>query len=238
MLTALVKTAAGSYSMTRRWRGNPPLPERNPLPETKPQSKPVIGLAGGIGSGKSAVARQMGSLGGFVIDADALAKQALQRAEVIEQLVAWWGEGMLDAEGQADRAKIAQRVFENPEERKRLEGLIHPLVAEQRAKLIQAAGADPAVRFIVLDVPLLFEVGLDRECDRVVFVEADEATRLKRVGEQRGWGPEELARRERNQMPLDRKRSQAHDMIRNDRSEGQSLAQVRELLARLLPDQR
>ncbi len=202
-----------------------------------PLSNPklIIGLAGGIGSGKSTVARLMDTLGGYVIDADAIARQALTLPEVRSQLVAWWGESILDATGNPDRAAIAKRVFTDPAERQRLEGVIHPIVARRRAELIDVANADPAARFIVLDVPLLFEVGLDKVCDRVIFVEADEKVRQERVQRTRGWDSSELPRRETNQMPLDRKRAISHDIVRCDRDEAHCLAQVRDLLNRILP---
>lgn len=197
------------------------------------QRKPIVGLAGGIGAGKSTVARIMGELGGWVIDADALAREALNRPEVRDRLVGWWGRGILDAEGRADRRRIAARVFEDPAERRRLEDLIHPIVSAERDREIERAQADAEARFIVLDVPLLFEVGLEKRCDRIVFVDADEAVRLERVAE-RGWDAEELRRREKNQRPLDSKRRAAHNVIVNNGSEAECYRQVRRLLSDFL----
>jgi dephospho-CoA kinase len=108
------------------------------------------------------------------------------------------------------------------------------MVARRRAELIDQAQADHAVRFIVLDVPLLMEVGLDAMCDRIVFVDAPEALRRARVMAHRGWEERELERREKNQLPLDRKRIKADDIIVNDASEAAALMQVRHLLSRLL----
>lgn len=228
--TPLAAARKGGYCKGRCERGNPLSFGQNPLSK----SKPIIGLAGGIGSGKSTVARVMAGEGGLVIDADALAHESLRRSDVTGQIREWWGPGVLDERGEPDRAALARIIFDDPAQRRRLEGLIHPLVAQRREQMIEAARSDPSVRFIVLDVPLLMEVGLDRECDRVVFVEADEQTRLDRVKRQRGWDREELTRRQSQQMTLDRKRSLAHDIIRNDQGEGATLAQVRELLGRLL----
>lgn len=197
-------------------------------------TKPILGLAGGIGSGKSTVARLMGTLGGYVIDADAIAREALQRPEVRRELVEWWGAEVLDAEGRVDRKRLADRVFHDPPQRQRLEGLIHPLVQRERVERVAAARADPSVRFIVLDVPLLFEVGLDKECDRIVFVNADRQTRLERVRRTRGWDERELERREKNQWPMDRKRAASHDIIVNNGDEAQCLEQVRSILKRIL----
>ncbi|MEX2673492.1 MAG: dephospho-CoA kinase [Phycisphaeraceae bacterium] len=196
--------------------------------------KPIIGLAGGIGSGKSTVARVMAQLGGLVIDADAAAREALKRPDVREQITTWWGRGMCDAEGCVDRQRLAERVFTDPAERRRLEGLLHPLIAAERERLIAEAEDDPSVRFVVLDAPLLFEVGLDERCDETVFVNASEGRRLERVVKHRGWTAEEMKRREKNQMPLDRKRQLADNVIVNDASEAECVEQVRRLLARIL----
>ena len=197
-------------------------------------TKPILGLAGGIGSGKSTVARLMGSMGGYVIDADRLAREALDRPEVREELVRWWGTAVLDAGGRVDRKCLADQVFDDPSARQRLEGLIHPLVQRERARLAKAAEADPNVRFIVQDVPLLFEVGADKECDLVVFVDASPETRRERLQQARGWNGAELERREKNQWPLDRKKSGSHAIITNDGDESQCFEQVRSTLKRLL----
>jgi dephospho-CoA kinase len=191
-------------------------------------------LAGGVGSGKSTIARMMAQEGGFVIDADALARQAMMEPEVAQALAQWWGPQVLDEHGMPDRKRIGRIVFDDPSQRQRLEALIHPMVARRRAELIDQAQADHAVRFIVLDVPLLMEVGLDAMCDRIVFVDAPEALRRARVMAHRGWEERELERREKNQLPLDRKRIKADDIIVNDASEAAALMQVRHLLSRLL----
>ena len=198
--------------------------------------KPIIGLAGGIGSGKSTVAAMMAAMGGRVIDADALARDALQRPAVRRQLVEWWGQDILDQRGNVDRRRVADRVFDDPDQRRRLESFIHPLVAEERRRLVEQARYDPAVRFIVNDVPLLFEAGVDKECDHTVFIDASAQARLRRVEAGRGWGRGELERREKNQWPLDRKKNAADAIIDNDGDEAQCLGQVRSLLDRILSD--
>jgi len=200
-------------------------------PSTK--RKPIIGMAGGVGSGKSYIARLLGELGCVVFDADTVAKAALQREDVKPHLTQWWGDAVLDKDGGVDRRKIAERVFDDPEQRKRLEALIHPLVAAERDRVIAEAEADPSVRAVVLDVPLLYEVGLDARCDRVIFVDADRATRLERVKRKRGGSAAELDRREKNQLALDIKRSQAHNVISND-SDSDRSDHLRELLRRIL----
>src|SRR5690606_18451472 len=123
-------------------------------------SKPILGLLGAPGSGKSFVARQFEKLGCAVIDADALAKAALDEPAVRDQLVAWWGENILKPDGRVHRSALGRIVFNDRAELAKLEGLVHPIVAERRATLRAQHQADPAVRAIVEDVPLLLEKGL------------------------------------------------------------------------------
>jgi len=178
--------------------------------------KPIIGLAGGIGSGKSLVARLLGELGAAVIDSDALNACELNDPEVVRTLRDWWGKQVAPDGKQLDREAVARIVFDSPHERKRLEALLHPRIARRRAQLMERYGNDPNVRAIVLDSPLLFEAGLDAECTCVLFVEAAKDKRLERIRQERGWSAEELERRENSQKPLDFKRSRADYIIDNN----------------------
>ncbi len=176
---------------------------------------PVIGLVGGVGSGKSTVAAAFAKLGCVVSDSDQAVREVLLRPEVVDTLIGWWGEGILDAEKKVDRKKVADLVFKEPFERRRLEALIHPKVRENRAALIERARAMGAAGVIV-DAPLLFEAGVDAECDAVVFVEATREVRLGRVRERRGWDAAELDRREAAQMALDEKRRRSDHVVLNN----------------------
>ena len=199
-----------------------------------PAGKPVIGLCGGIGSGKSSVARQLQQLGAMVIDADEAAQKALEQPDVQRQLIQWWGQEICDGQGRIDRVRVADRVFADPDELRRLEGLIHPLVEQECQEVLGQAERDPAVRAVVWDVPLLFEKQLDRQCDCLIFVHADRAVRRQRVARDRGWDEDELDRREKNQMALDRKRRSVHYTIDNGSSETVCFAQVRDVFTRIL----
>ena len=180
--------------------------------QTQPPIR-VIGIAGGIGSGKSAVASAFAALGALVVDSDVQARAALEQPQVKAQLIEWWGTGVLRADGSVDRGAIADIVFKDEAERRRLEGLIHPMVRSQREVLIREAAATGA-RLAVIDAPLLFEAGVDRECDAVVFVDAPREMRLQRVAE-RGWSEAEFSRREASQMPLEEKRRRSRYTISN-----------------------
>lgn len=203
-----------------------PTPPRNP--------KLVIGLLGAPGSGKSTVARQFAQLGCGVIDADVLAKEALDEPAVRDRLVEWWGSRVLTPEGRVDRKAVAAIVFDRPEELARLESVVHPRVHEKRQALRQKYNADDAIVAIVEDVPLLLEKNLDRLCDVLVYVDAPREVRLRRVRESRGWTEGDLAAREKNQLPLDFKRKSAEHVVDNGADELQTFAQVRRVLSRLL----
>lgn len=185
-----------------------------------PPQVPVIGLVGAIGAGKSEVARILARLGCLVVDSDEQARAVLQRPEVRDTLVAWWGGEILDEHGGVDRRKVAAIVFADAQQRRRLEELVHPLIREARAAIVRrerdrAARREPHARAIIVDAPLLYEAGVDRECDAVIFVDAPRTVRLARVMTARGWDEAELARREAAQMPPEEKRRRADHVIPN-----------------------
>lgn len=178
--------------------------------------KPIIGIVGGIGAGKSAVAEAFASLGCLVISSDEANREILDRPEVAGQLRNWWGERVLGPDGRVNRKAVAEIVFADGTERRRLESLTHPLIAAHRAAMILAGLDDPAVVAIILDSPLLFESRLDTQCDRVVFVEASEAQRFERLRRSRGWDEAEFRRREASQLSVDAKRRRSGYVIRNE----------------------
>lgn len=186
-----------------------------------PRPPLVIGIAGGIGAGKSAVARAFGRLGCAVIDSDAEAKAALDRPEVRETLARWWGPGVLtrDAEGRerVDRSAVGRIVFSDPAARARLESLIHPMIRRTRDDARREAAAAGA-KAIIYDAPLLFEAGIDKVCDAVVWVECPREDRLRRLRASRGWDEAELSRREAAQWPIEKKRALSnHEIWNGDR---------------------
>lgn len=196
--------------------------------------KPVIGIAGGIGSGKSYVARLFAELGCAVIDSDAQARAAYRDPIVRDTIRSWWGPEAFLSDGEINRPALARRVFADKGERQRLEGLIHPWVAEARRREMDAAAADPQVLAYVWDTPLLFEIGLNADCDAVVFIDVHLGQRLGRVRESRGWDEAELLRREKSQWPLDKKRRISDYVVTNTADADNARGQVREVLSRIL----
>jgi len=184
---------------------------------------PVVGLIGGIGSGKSALARWVaGQRNVRTLDADSAGHRALQNDAVRRQLCERFGDGILDASGAVSRPQLAAIVFgdssEHRQRREALEEIVHPIIrAEIRAQLEQAA-ADPDLDLILLDAALLLEAGWNELCDAVVFVDTPRETRLERVRENRNWSDDELQRREASQKSVTEKRAAADAVVDNSRS--------------------
>ncbi len=192
------------------------------------QPVPIIGLVGGIASGKSKVAQLLESLGAVRIDADRIGHAILRSSAVRDQLVAAFGSSILDQAGEIQRSALSQLVFGSQSScatnRKRLESIVHPQIqAEVLARISQLCDAYPAPTAIVLDAPLLIEAGWDQWCDQILFVDASNATRLKR-SIQRGWSASQLQQRELAQAPLDQKKMRATYVIHNDTEVDSELA--------------
>lgn len=195
----------------------------------------VVGVLGGIASGKSRVAHELAGPDGVVLDADRLAREVLDSPEVRARIEAELGPGIVVA-GRVDRAALAELVFRDPAARTRLEGWIHPRVRAMLRDGVAEARASGRRR-IVLDVPLLLENdaehGLAGMCDTLVFVDSDLATRDRRAVAHRGWQPGEVERREAAQLPLSEKRARADHVIDNRGTESELVLATRELSDRL-----
>ncbi len=179
------------------------------------RTKPIIGLAGGVGSGKSTVARILESLGAAVIDSDRLGHEQLSDRGVVATVKGWWGEAICAADGGVDRRAVAKLVFDDPAELSRLERLLYPRIARQREELLASHQANPEVVAIVIDAPKLYEAGVDKLCDAVIFVETERSIRVARLTKSRGWAEAELTRREKLQESLDSKRANADYVLVN-----------------------
>lgn len=208
-----------------------------PLKAQKRPSGAVIGVLGGIASGKSFVARQLAGDRGLVIDADLLAHEVLKSQELTELVTEAFGRGALGEDGRPDRGALAQRVFDDPAARAQLEGWIHPRVrAKIQVALDEAAAQE--IGPVVLDVPLLLENdaehGLVAKCDHLVFIESDLEARDQRAVLSREWSPGEVARREQSQHSLADKKARADYTIENRGSLDELDQSVRALREQLL----
>lgn len=202
-------------------------PKTNPTAPFRPSPPLVIGLVGGVASGKSSVARLFESRGLRVLDADVEARRAVADPAVLSRIEARFGSDVLAPDGTLDRQRLAEIVFNDPPARRDLEAITHPVIRVALEAALEAAAR--AGVSVVLDAPLLLEGGLVERCDVCIFVEAPEASRRARA-EARGWQPDELARREANQLALTVKKSRCRYTIRNDASLESTDRQVAELL--------
>lgn len=192
-----------------------------------------IGLTGNVASGKSSVARVWRELGATVIDADELARRAVEPGTAaLARIVDEWGPGVLTADGALDRARLREIVFSDAAARARLESIVHPEVGRLRDAEYGAAQAR-GESLVVADIPLLFEVGLQDAFDAVVLVDAPEAVRLRRLVDDRGLDPDAARRIIAAQMPSAPKRAGADVVIDNDGSLDELRERARTAWARL-----
>ena len=200
-----------------------------------PQSKgrPVIGLMGGIGAGKSLVAAQLAAMGCDVVDADRIGHDLLDEEGIRRAIRERFGPEVFDAAGQVDRRRLGDRVFADPLDREALEEIVHPELWRRVRKAV-AAGRQGEAPAVVLDAALLLEKGLDRWCDVMVYIEASEETRRSRAARSRGWDASEVARREGTQVSLKTKQERADYTIDNESSPEHTFEQVREVLSRIV----
>jgi dephospho-CoA kinase len=196
-------------------------------------TKPVVGLVGGIGSGKSLVARLLGEHGGYVIDADRLGHEALEQPTIRDQVVQRWGAAVLRESGAVDRRKLAAIVFADPAERRALEAMVFPWIERRIREEIAQADRDPQTWLVVLDAAILLETGWSRVCDVVIFVNAPRDQRLHRVAAQRGWTAKEVAAREQAQLSVEEKAARADLVVENSGDLAQTRAQLEPVVAQL-----
>lgn len=173
----------------------------------------MVGLTGGIGAGKSAVARRLAELGAVVIDADRLAREVVEPGtDGLAEVRKAFGRDVLASDGSLDRPALAAKVFGNEASRRRLEEIIHPRVRARTAELVATAPPDAVV---VNDVPLLVETGLADSFDVVVVVEAPEQVRVERLVRERGMTRQQAAERIATQAPETRRRVVADVVLDN-----------------------
>jgi dephospho-CoA kinase len=190
---------------------------------------PLVGMAGGVASGKSLITEQLGRLGAAVVSADQLAHEVL-RFENIKHLARnRWGKSIFDGRGEIDRTALSKIVFapppDGPRELKFLEQLTHPEIGRLTLERIERLAREKSSAAIILDVPLLFESGWNKFCEKIVFVDAPPDLRLQRAAA-RGWTAEDFARREAVQESLETKRRLADVVIDNSGSVESTQAQI------------
>ena len=178
-------------------------------------NKPIIGILGGICSGKSTVSAEFARLGCAVIDADKIAKGLLDEPEIQPQILKRFGKDLVSSDGKIDRGKLAEAAFSDQQNIDELTKIIHPPVLEKTKNMIGAYKKDDSFAAIILDIPLLAEVGWEKNCDKLVFVDCSPQIRLERA-KKRGLGEKELKIRENFQISLDKKRQMSDYIVHNN----------------------
>lgn len=198
-----------------------------PTGPDRPSGLYVIGLTGGIASGKTTVSDYLKSLGVCVIDADEVAHEVTSPGSVgFKEIIEEFGEDLLTPEGNLNRKKLGEIVFSDKEALLKLNAIVHPLVIEKIRQMLIEIEHSPCV---VLDVPLLFESGMDDLCDEVWVVAVDEDTQVKRLTERDGYNLDEAIMRVKAQMPLEEKVRRAHRVLDNTGTIEETKRQVDEL---------
>lgn len=176
----------------------------------------LIGLTGNIGSGKSTVAQLLSERGATIIDADVLARRAVELGSpAYKAIVERWGTSILAPDGSIDRTALRRIVFTDTAELEQLNALVHPEVERMRAGLVEQA-RHRGDRLVVCDIPLLFERHMTDSFDRIVLVDAPRPVRLERLVRERGLRETEAMDMIVAQMPAELKRARANHVIDND----------------------
>lgn len=195
----------------------------------------VIGLTGGIGSGKSTVARMFGALGVHWVDADDVARQVVEPGtQALRAIADHFGESILQDNGELDRAALRQKVFENPEQRRWLEGLLHPIIRQELIR--QLSPEDYNLPYVMLVSPLLLETNQHELVERIVVVDVPEETQIDRTMVRDGNSREQVERILAAQMPRAARREKADAIINNAQPLERVEASVHALHQRFLAD--
>jgi dephospho-CoA kinase len=185
----------------------------------------VLGLTGGIGSGKSMVAQMFAQLGAALIDADQLAREVVEPGQpALREIAAAFGPDVLLPDGRLDRPKLAQIIFANPVERAKLDAITHPRIRERMEVQIKARRSGPGV--LIVDIPLLYENKRTSSVEKVIVVWVDPQTQLRRIQDRDGLSAEAARQRVAAQMPLEAKRARADHVIDNTGSPQETQRQV------------
>jgi dephospho-CoA kinase len=196
-------------------------------------SKPVIGIIGGIGAGKSTAANCFKRRGGVVVDADIIGHTALQQPEIIAKVVERWGKRVQKSDGSLDRREIGRIVFADSKERNALQEMVFPFIGEKCKKEITAAMVAPSVPFVVLDAAIMLEAGWNEIADWIVYVDAPRELRLARVAERNAWTEKDLTAREAAQWPEEMKKTKSDVILMNIADTEDLQSQVDRFLAHL-----
>jgi dephospho-CoA kinase len=185
----------------------------------------VLGLTGGIGSGKSLAAQMFADLGAEVIDADQLAREVVEPGQpALDEITAVFGRDILQPDGRLNRGRLGRIIFADPAARATLDAITHPRIRKRMEE--QVAARRTASGLLILDIPLLYESDRSSIVEKVIVVWVDPETQRRRLSQRDGRGREELEQRIAAQMPLDTKRDRADHVIDNSGTRDDTRRQV------------
>lgn len=194
----------------------------------------IIGLTGGIGSGKSTVTDYLIARGFHVLDADKIAREiVLPGSEMLIQLASVFGKAIIMPDGSLDRKKLGAIVFSDAEKKETLDGLMHTRILELIHDRILQYREESVHKVIFIDAPLLFETGLDKSVSETWVIDVDEETRIKRIMERDGLKKEDIAMRISNQMTRDEKNMRADVILDNTGDQETLYQQIEQLLQKI-----
>jgi dephospho-CoA kinase len=194
----------------------------------------IVGLTGGVASGKSVVSRILKEEGAYLIDADQIARELVQpRTSAWEELVKVFGKEILQKNGSIHRKQLAAKVFSDPTQRDLLNRTLHPRIKEEMGRRLKAIGQKDPEAIVVIDAPLLVEMGNHREMDKVIVVISTEAQQIARLREREGMDQEEARRIMASQMATEEKVKVADFVIRNEGSLEETERRAREVFQEL-----
>ena len=176
----------------------------------------ILGLTGGIGTGKSTVANMLREKNIPVVDTDSISKEIIEYPEIIEKIKAEISSKIFNNENKLDRKKLSEIVFENKDKLKKLNEIMHPIILKKMWEEVEKLKKD--YKIIVVDIPLLFEINMEKEVDKILLIYASKEIQLKRIMERDGRTREEAIKIINSQMPLYKKREKSDYIIQNNDS--------------------
>lgn len=194
----------------------------------------IVGLTGGVASGKTAVSQVLKEEGAYVIDADQIARELVQpHKPAWNELIKAFGKEILQEDGFIHRKKLADKVFADPKKRKLLNQILHPRIKEEMDRRTKEIGQKDSEAIVVIDAPLIVELGDHREMDKLIVVASTQTQQIERLKERDRIGPEEALRILSSQMPVEEKVNLADFVIRNEGSLEETKKRAKEVFKEL-----
>jgi dephospho-CoA kinase len=194
----------------------------------------IVGLTGGVASGKTAVSQVLKEEGAYIIDADQIARELVQpHKPAWNELIRAFGKEILQEDGFIHRKKLADKVFADPKKRKLLNQILHPRIKEEMDRRTKEIGQKDPEAIVVIDAPLIVELGDHREMDKLIVVASTQTQQIERLKERDGIGPGEALRILSSQMPVEEKVNLADFVIRNEGSLEETKKRAKEVFKEL-----